>query len=98
MSAIVASAAPPRFPAAPPVAQPHPSRALPGDRAEASATVLVADRPEPSADLAAGVPEPELIDDAGARWRSRFDGQRWQVNASHEDYIALRGEPRSRLR
>jgi hypothetical protein len=37
-------------------------------------------------------------DDPGARWRSRFDGQRWQVNASHEDYIALRGEPRTRLR
>ena len=32
------------------------------------------------------------------RWRSRFDGQRWQVNASHDDYIALRGEPRTRLR
>jgi hypothetical protein len=68
------------------------------ERVEASAIVLVDDRPEPSADLAAGVPEPELIDDPGARWRSRFDGQRWQVNASHEDYVALRGEPRSRLR
>jgi len=68
------------------------------EHAEASATVVVADRPEPSADLAAGVPEPELVDDPGARWRSRFDGQRWQVNASHEDYIALRGEPRTRLR
>jgi hypothetical protein len=68
------------------------------DRVEASATVVVADRPEPSGDLAAGVPEPELVDDPGARWRSRFDGQRWQVNGSHEDYIALRGEPRTRLR
>ena len=68
------------------------------ERVEASATVVVADRPEPSADLAAGVPEPELVDDPGARWRSRFDGQRWQVNASHDDYIALRGEPRTRLR
>jgi hypothetical protein len=68
------------------------------ERAEASAIVLVADRPEPSADLAVGVPEPELVDDPGARWRSRFDGQRWQVNASHEDYVALRGEPRTRLR
>jgi hypothetical protein len=67
-------------------------------RADASATVLVADRPELSADLASGVPEPELIDDPGARWRSRFDGQRWQVNASHGDYIALRGEARTRLR
>jgi len=37
--------------------------------------VVVADRSEPSADLAAGVREPELVDDAGARWRSRFDGQ-----------------------
>ena len=69
-----------------------------GERAECSAAVLVADRPEPSADLAAGVPEPELVDDPGARWRSRFDGQRWQVNASHDDYIALRSEPRTRLR
>jgi len=68
------------------------------ERAEASATVVVGDRPEPSADLAAGVPEPELVDDPGARWRSRFDGQRWQVNATHEDYIALRAEPRTRLR
>ena len=68
------------------------------ERAEASAAVLIADRPEPSADLAAGVPEPELVDDSGGRWRSRFDGQRWQVNASHDDYIALRGDPRTRLR
>ena len=67
-------------------------------RAEAAATVLIADRPESQADLAAGVPEPELVDDSGGRWRSRFDGQRWQVNASHDDYIALRGEPRTRLR
>jgi hypothetical protein len=32
------------------------------------------------------------------RRRSRFNGQRWQVNASHEDYISLRGESRTRLR
>ncbi len=67
-------------------------------RAEASAAVVIADRPEPAANLAAGVPEPELVDDASGRWRSRFDGQHWQVNASHEDYIALRGEARTRLR
>ena len=67
-------------------------------RAEATAVVLIADRPEPTADVAAGVPEPELVDDTDGRWRSRFDGQRWQVNASHPDYIALRAEPRTRLR
>jgi hypothetical protein len=66
--------------------------------AAASADVLIADPPERSGDLTAGVPEPELLDDPQGRWRSRFDGQRWQVNASHEDYIALRGEPRTRLR
>jgi hypothetical protein len=68
------------------------------ERAQASAPVRIADRPEPATDLTAGVPEPELVDDSGGRWRSRFDGQRWQVNASHDDYIALRGEPRTRLR
>lgn len=68
------------------------------EQASASASVRIADRPEPATDLAAGVPEPELVDDSGGRWRSRFDGQRWQVNASHDDYIALRGEPRTRLR
>lgn len=68
------------------------------EQASASAWVRIADRPEPAADLAAGVPEPELVDDSDGRWRSRFDGQRWQVNASHDDYIALRGEPRTRLR
>jgi hypothetical protein len=66
--------------------------------AEANAPVIIAERIESFTDLAAGVPEPELVDDPGGRWRSRFDGQRWQVNASHEDYIALRGEPRTRLR
>jgi hypothetical protein len=64
----------------------------------ATAAVTIADRPEPAVDLAAGVPEPELVDDPSGKWRSRFDGQRWQVNASHDDYIALRAEPRTRLR
>ncbi len=45
-----------------------------------------------------GIPEPELVDDSGGQWRSRFDGQRWQVNASHEDYVSLHAEPRPRLR
>lgn len=67
-------------------------------RVEAKAAVLIADRPEPLTDLAAGIPEPELVDDPGGRWRSRFNGQSWQVNASHEDYISLRGESRTRLR
>ena len=31
-------------------------------------------------------------------WRSRFDGKRWEVNQMHEDYLALKTEPRSRLR
>ena len=66
--------------------------------ADGVATVVVTDRAEPASDLAGGIPEPELVDDPGGRWRSRFDGQRWQVNASHDDYIALRGEPRTRLR
>jgi hypothetical protein len=32
------------------------------------------------------------------RERSRFDGRRWEVNQMHEDYLALKGEARARLR
>jgi hypothetical protein len=38
------------------------------------------------------------VDDAGATWCSRFDGRRWQVNASHDDYVALHGDAKARLR
>ena len=45
-----------------------------------------------------GIPEPNLVDAAGETWRSRFDGRRWEVNQMHEDYLALKGEARARLR
>ena len=45
-----------------------------------------------------GIPEPNLVDSPGETWRSRFDGARWDVNAMHEDYLALKGEARARLR
>jgi hypothetical protein len=44
------------------------------------------------------VPEPEFVSDPARTWRSRWDGFSWQVNDAHDDYIALRGEPRARLR
>jgi len=54
---------------------------------------------EPLADEAGfGIPEPHLVDAAGETWRSRFDGRRWEVNQMHEDYLALKGEARARLR
>jgi hypothetical protein len=60
--------------------------------------VVVESRPERPREGALGVPEPELVDEPNASWRSRWDGERWQVNASHEDYIALRTDGRARLR
>ena len=45
-----------------------------------------------------GIPEPLFESDARGGWRSRFDGPRWIVNDAHEDWIALRVEPRTRLR
>jgi hypothetical protein len=54
---------------------------------------------EPPPDEAGfGIPEPHLVDAPGETWRSRFDGKRWEVNQMHEDYLALKGESRSRLR
>ncbi|HEY5924693.1 MAG TPA: ATP-binding protein [Kofleriaceae bacterium] len=44
-----------------------------------------------------GIPRPELVDAPGATWRSRMAGEVWQVNAGHEDYVAL-GSSRARLR
>jgi len=45
-----------------------------------------------------GILEPNLVDAPGQTWRSRFDGRRWDVNQMHEDYLALKGEARARLR
>jgi hypothetical protein len=66
--------------------------------ATASATVVVVDLAEAEAGGRLGIPEPELLDEPGAGWRTRFLGQRWQVNAAHEDFAALAGDARSRLR
>jgi hypothetical protein len=32
------------------------------------------------------------------RWRATSDGQRWQVNTGHEDFAALDGDAKARLR
>jgi hypothetical protein len=66
--------------------------------AAASATVAIVEEVEPEASARLGIPRPELLDEPGASWRSRFLGQRWQVNAGHEDFAALAGEARARLR
>jgi Histidine kinase-, DNA gyrase B-, and HSP90-like ATPase len=70
-----------------------------GDRvATAHVTVLVSVVDDATQNAQLGIPEPELIDEPTASWRSRFDGQRWQVNAAHEDFAALVSEPRARVR
>jgi hypothetical protein len=69
---------------------------LAGREATATATVVVSEREDDSAGL--GIPEPHLIDDPEGRWRSRMRGERWEVNAEHDDYRAVRGESRARVR
>jgi hypothetical protein len=70
-----------------------------GERvATASATAVMVDATDLEGGAKLGIPEPELIDEPGAAWRSRFLGQRWQVNAGHEDFAALAGDARARLR
>ncbi len=67
-----------------------------GRRAAAEAAIEAV---EPRVDEAGlGIPEPNLVDAPGETWRSRFDGTRWEVNQMHEDYLALKGEARARLR
>ena len=70
-----------------------------GDRvATASASVVVVDAADVDGGAKLGIPEPELVEEPGTAWRSRFLGQRWQVNAGHEDFAALAGDPKARLR
>jgi hypothetical protein len=45
-----------------------------------------------------GIPEPELVDAPGARWRSRLLDERWQVNTGHADYKACADKPALKLR
>jgi hypothetical protein len=66
-------------------------------RAEGSATVVVSTDGKRDSE-GFGIPEPELVDDPQGAWRSRFDGERWQVNASHPDYVGTRGDTRTRFR
>src|SRR5262249_47893770 len=58
--------------------------------------VTVAEASDDGADL--GIPEPRLVSDADGAWRSRMNGAVWEVNDAHEDYRALRAEPRARVR
>ena len=69
-----------------------------GARAEASRLWSSPIAPNCRQICASGVPEPELVDDPGARWRSRFEASGGRSTPATEDYIALRGEPRTRLR
>ena len=62
--------------------------------AEAAVTVIAARERDHGG---FGVPRPELVDAPGASWRSRMAGTQWQVNAGHEDYVAL-GNYRGRVR
>ncbi len=45
-----------------------------------------------------GIPEPELVDQPAASWRSRFRDGRWQVNSGHPEYRQIAGRPALKLR
>ncbi len=45
-----------------------------------------------------GIPEPELVDQPAAPWRSRFHDERWQVNTGHREFRAVADRPSLKLR
>ena len=65
---------------------------------EASAAVPVEIVTEVATSSDEGIPEPELVDQAGAKWRSRILEGRWQVNTGHPDYRANSTRPVLKLR
>jgi hypothetical protein len=66
--------------------------------AQASATIRVAAADADTVARHLGVPEPRLVSDASGTWRSRMHGDRWDVNDAHEDWLAIRSDPRARVR
>ena len=65
--------------------------------ATATTRVLCADARDRPERGGSGIPEPQLVDASGHDWRSRMDGDIWQVNSGHEDFLALE-DGRARIR
>ncbi|MFH1144519.1 MAG: ATP-binding protein, partial [Candidatus Eisenbacteria bacterium] len=70
---------------------------VPMREAEAEAPVEILEE-LPGRRSSEGIPEPELVDQPAAAWRSRMEGRRWQVNAAHRDYRTVADQPRLKLR
>lgn len=51
----------------------------------------------PAAQARSGVPDPVLVDDATGGWPTRMREGRWEVNASHRDYVLVRDRPELRV-
>jgi hypothetical protein len=47
---------------------------------------------------AAGIPQPEFVNEPTGNWRSRFRDGQWQVNAGHRDYLIASESSRRKLR
>ncbi len=45
-----------------------------------------------------GIPEPRMVEEPGAAWRSRMVDDVWQVNTAHPDYRAIADRPALKLR
>ncbi|MCI0585219.1 MAG: ATP-binding protein [Planctomycetes bacterium] len=67
-------------------------------RASSSVDVAVVEELGPPGSRDAGIPPLELVDAPLEEWRSRLQGNRWEVNRGHPDYRAAAGESRRRLR
>jgi len=68
-----------------------------GRTVQAEAVVQVVDDLG-GADLRAGIPEPQFVEDPHGDWRSRLADGRWEVNQGHRDFLAVAGQSRRKLR
>lgn len=76
----------------------HVSAECAGTAVSGEATITVVEPSEEEEGMRLGIPEPKLVSDPGALWRSRLAGASWEINDAHEDYLALRSDSRARLR
>jgi len=64
-------------------------------RAEAEVEVL---EEIPAGRAGEGIPEPQLVHQPGAAWRSRMHDGRWEVNTGHRDFRTVADRPALKLR
>ncbi len=69
-----------------------------GAQATATAAINIVEDLASSTRRQSGLPEPQPFYDPSGNWRSRMNGDRWEFNSGHTDYLSTVGNDKRKLR